>query len=221
MSVDTVEAKEGKKCLKIEVTATANDPEGCNWHVQLQDPTWPAKKGVQYTYSCYAKAETDTASRRIHIAAQGDSTSEYTYRAGTNFTLSTEWQRCEYSFISDVEGIGKMNFFVYCGFSTGIFYFDSMALDSMTPSQVRNPMMLSTIVHAPDYNVRLLPECIRVVCGNSPEVLNKVAIYSLEGRLISSQNIPSTTKVFEMQKPAPGAWVIGVNSDKKVLRIPR
>ena len=48
MSVDTVEAKEGKKCLKIEVTATANDPEGCNWHVQLQDPTWPAKKGVQY-----------------------------------------------------------------------------------------------------------------------------------------------------------------------------
>ena len=218
IALDSVGVMFGKKYAKVTVTKVNADPVANNWYIQLQDPTWAAKKGIQYTYSCWAKV--DTAGRKIHIAAQGDSASEFTYRKGQDFVLDTAWALCSYSFVSDVEGIKKMHFFVYLGYSTGIYCFDSMALDSMTVTQVRNPMALSNPNLKSAYSVQLMPECVRFVLGNSSATYNNVAVYSLEGRLISSCNIPASRKVFELPRPASGAWVVGVNSNKKTIFIP-
>jgi hypothetical protein len=223
IALDSVDVKFGKKYAKVTVTkvndTAAIDPTKVNWYIQLLDPTWQAKKGIEYTYSCWVKA--DSAGRKMNIAAQGDSASEYTYRSSQECSLDTAWTKYSYAFVSDVAGTKKMHFFVYLGYSKGTYSFDSMALDSMTvASYVKNPVAFSNPIPTTTYNVQLLPNCMQVILGQSAATSNNIAVYSLEGRLISSYTIPSTTHVFEMPKPSSGTWVVGVNSNKKVIRVP-
>jgi hypothetical protein len=219
-SLDTAGAMFGTKYLKVTVTKVSHDPVANNWVIQLQDPTWQAKKDVEYTFSGWAKA--DSAGRSIHVAAVGDSASQYTYKTGVDVSLSTDWVFFSHSYVSTVTGSGSkgMNFFIFCGYSTGSYCFDSMALDSATPIQVKNPMLLVNRHQTSNYTVQLTSDCMRFVLGNMPLTFNNVNIYSLEGRLISSYAIPSAAPSFEIPRPAPGAWVVGVNSHKRVIRIP-
>jgi hypothetical protein len=221
MSLDSVGAKFGKKCLKVQVTrvndSAAVRASDFSWYLQLQDPSWVAKKGYQYTYTCWAKA--DSVGRQMQITAQGDSASEWTYVTGTPSTLDTAWQLFSLTHTTTANGAKKAHFFIYLGFSTGTYWFDSVALDSVPGTHAKNPMVFSNPLPTAQYSVQLMPECMRFVMGNSAARVNNVAVYSLEGRLISSYNVPASTKIFELPKPAAGSWVVGVNSNKKVIQV--
>ncbi|MCX7727292.1 MAG: carbohydrate binding domain-containing protein [Chitinispirillaceae bacterium] len=119
-------AKEGKSCGKIVVTKVTSE----NWHVQLKDPTWPAKKGYKYTFTMWAKAD---SIRTAQISVYGSEESQYTYRTSTRITLTTEWQQFSQVFISDVEGNGKLNFAFVCGFEVGTYYIDDVAIEEGIP----------------------------------------------------------------------------------------
>jgi hypothetical protein len=222
MSLDSTDSViSGKKYLKVEVTKV-NPDKSKNWYIQLQDPTWVAKINYQYTFSCWAKA--DSTGRSIHIAAQGKEGDEFAYRSGMDFSLDTVWAPYHYTYTSDVSGVKAMHFFVYLGYSTGVYSFDSMSLDSMNAlppdDGVINRLAYSNPFQKMNYNLQVMPACIRLIAENSAAPVNNVAVYSLEGRLVSSYTVPAATRVFEMPKPSSGAWVVGVNATKKVIQVP-
>jgi hypothetical protein len=219
VSIDSANAMFGKKYCKITVTKVDADSASNNWYVQLWEPTWQSKPNINYTYTCWART-TDSMSRLIHIAYTGDTASEYTYINGSSFTLTQEWQQCQVSYTWTNPGTSqKRHFRIFAGGAKGEYCFDSMALDTITVA-VKYPLALSSAKKSAPYSIDLLPECLRLVFRNSPEAMNRVAVYSLAGRLISSQEIPASTTLFEIPKPARGAWVVGVNSDKKMITVP-
>lgn len=115
-------AKEGKSCGKIVVTKVTSE----NWHVQLKDPTWPAKKGYKYTFTMWAKAD---SIRKAQISVYGSQESPYTYRTSTQITLTQEWQQFSQVFISDVEGNnGPISFAFVVGFEVGTYYIDDVVI---------------------------------------------------------------------------------------------
>jgi endo-1,4-beta-D-glucanase Y len=122
LSYVTTGAQEGTTFARVTVTKISS----LNWHIQLQDPVWPAKKGVQYHFSFYAKAD---STRSIQVAVSGDSASPYTYRAGTTFSLNNSWKKIDCYYKSDVEGSGNLSFNIYCGYSTGVYDFDNTLLE--------------------------------------------------------------------------------------------
>jgi hypothetical protein len=221
---DTAGAKFGKNYLKVEVTKV--DSAKTNWWIQLWEPDWTVKRNVQYTYSCWVKT-TDSTSHVFDIAATGvpgNNDSQYVYRTDQGngqFNATNDWQKFTHSYTWKDSGTAtlKAHFRLFIGGAIGILCFDSMALDSATPTMAKTPFVLSNRNETFNYCVQLLPNCMRIVLGNSASISNNVAIYSVGGRLLSSQNIPSATRSFELPKPAPGAWVVGVNSEKKVIQV--
>lgn len=139
-------------------------------------------------------------------------------------SLDTDWKYCEFSRTCDFSGPDSMNFYIYCGTSVGTYYFDSMALDYIgiveEESDVRQLKSSSNINQMLNYNIQLLPGSIRFDLKNSAAVSRTATIHSLDGRLFSSQNIPNAFQSFEIQRPVSGAWVVGVNENKKVILVP-
>jgi hypothetical protein len=215
---DSVGVKFGKKYLKIEITKV--DSLKTNWWIQLWEPTWTAKPNVTYTFSCQAKSG-DSLTHPFDISATGDDDStEYTYRGGNQLTATSEWSLCTYSY-TWAKAAKIKHFRLFVGGSTGIICLDSMYLDSATAAvATKNPMTISYGNPSPEFTYQLLPDCIRFdMKGRSP-MASRVAIYSLEGRLVSSRNVAASSSTFEIPKPTSGAWVVDVNSNKKVLRLP-
>jgi hypothetical protein len=218
-STDTAGAMFGKKYLKINVTAVDGDSAVAhNWWIQLWEPAWTPKNNVEFTYSFWAKSG-DTASHMIHIAAMGDSASEYTYISGTSFTLTSDWQLCQHKNTWTNIGTTKKHFRLFLGESKGVVCFDSMALDTASSTIARKPLATLNRNEKINFNVELLPNTMRIVIENPSAISNNISIYSVDGRLLSSNNIPASVSTFEMKKPAPGAWVVDINSNKKVIQI--
>ncbi len=216
---DTIGAKEGKKFCRIIVDSTSIDPIGNNWYIQLQDPTWTSKKNMRYTFTIWAKA--DSAGRPIHIAAQGDKDDKYKYRTGLNDTLTTEWAQYTHTFLdTDVAGNGQLSFFVYCGGSKGKYDFDGAVLDSVAYTVGAQFMPIITgRKQALPYQVQLLPDCVRFIMSDTKSP-SDLRMYSVEGRLISSMTIPATIKAFDLPRPAPGTWIMKLNSESKMIQVP-
>jgi hypothetical protein len=223
ISLDTANALFGKQYCKITVTRVDTvDSVGHNWYIQLWEPTWQSKPNVNYTYSCWARTN-DSISRLIHIAVTGDSASEYTYITGPSqsFTLTKDWQLCQVNYTWTNPGTSqKRHFRIFVGGEKGVYEFDSMALDTATPIAVKNPFAISYRTASPNYTFQLLPNSIRFDIRNVSPISSHVAIYSLEGRLISSHTIPAASSTFEIAKPRSGAWIVDVNSNKNVIRLP-
>jgi hypothetical protein len=221
---DNVGAKFGSNYLKIEITKI--DSAKTNWWIQLWEPDWTVKRNVQYTFSCWVKTR-DSTSHVFDIAATGvpgGNDSQYVYRTDQGngqFNADTSWKKVSHSYTWKDSGTAaiKAHFRLFLGGALGILCFDSMALDSATPTAAKTPFAFSKRNETFNYGVQLLPNCMRIVFGNSAPLSNNVAIYSMEGRLLSSQNIPAATQSFELPKPAPGAWVVKVNSEKKVIQV--
>jgi endo-1,4-beta-xylanase len=85
-SVITGDAPEGSKALKVDVTAPGPNP----WSVQAINDAWASESGKTYTLSFYAKAATAASSFKVIQQNQ-------TY-AERIFTLSTAWQKYEWTF---------------------------------------------------------------------------------------------------------------------------
>jgi hypothetical protein len=221
LGTDTAGAIYGKKYLKVDVTKVDGDSAAAhNWWVQLWEPAWVSKNNVEFTYSCWAKSG-DTASHMIHIAATGKGDDQYFYQAGTSFTVTPEWQQFQYTYTwtDGGAGSGKTHFRIFLGETMGVVCFDSMSLDSASSTIAKKPLAILNRNEKFNYNVELLPNSMRIVFENPAVVSNNIAIYSVDGRLLSSQNIPASVSTFEMQKPAPGAWIVDINSNKKVIQI--
>ena len=112
-------AKEGQNFCRLNVTAVSSQ----NWHVQIKDPTWPAKEGYKYHFSFWARAD---AEHTAQISVYGGADSKDTYRTSSQIKVTTEWQQFHQVFISDVTGNGKINFAFVCGFETGVYDFDDI-----------------------------------------------------------------------------------------------
>ncbi|NLD99502.1 MAG: hypothetical protein GX640_06470 [Fibrobacter sp.] len=135
LSFPTTGAQDGNRFARVTVTAISD----LNWHIQLQDPAWTCKKGVEYHLSFYAKAD---ANRAIQVAVSGDSTSPYTYRSGTELSVGTEWKKFDIYYKSDVEGSNATSFNFYCGYAIGVYDFDNVIIEenSITlPSTITLP----------------------------------------------------------------------------------
>jgi hypothetical protein len=221
IATDSVNAIFGKKYLKVTVKKISADSTDSNWVVQLWEPAWTAKQNVNYTYFCWAKTDS-VMNRPLTIAATGDSASEYTYKTSSYFSLTKDWQLCSLSYIwTPPVGTTKKHFRLFIAGAKGIYCFDSMAIDTGSRAvQTKDPLTISYRKPSSDFTYQLLPNCLRIAMNGSAVNADRFFIYSLEGRLIASQNIPSATKAFEIPKPVPGAWVVGVNSNKRVIRIP-
>jgi hypothetical protein len=218
-ALDSVGKMFGKKYCKITVKKIAKDSTDSNFVVQLWDPTWQSVKNVKYTYYCWAKTDS-VMERNIHIAATGDSSSEYPYKTGQTYTLKKNWQLCSLSYTWTLAN-AKSHFVIYLAGAKGVYCFDSMALDSGShPVQIKNPLTISYRNPSSGYTYQLLPDCIRFDVGNSSPISHNVAIYSVEGRLLSSRIIPAAVSIFEIPKPASGAWIMDVNSNKKIIGVP-
>lgn len=119
------DAQEGNKFARVTVTHLADE----NWKIQLQDPAWTCKKGVEYHLSFYVKSDVPG---KIQVAVAGDSASPYTYRTGTEFAVGTTWKQINYYYKSDVEGSNATSFNFYCGYATGIYDFDNVVIEENT-----------------------------------------------------------------------------------------
>lgn len=123
-AVDSVTgtAKSGQNFYRITVTSVSSQ----NWHIQLKDPTWPAKKGQIYHMRLWARAD---STRKAQISVYGNQTDVNTYRTSSGITLTKEWKEYHQVFISDAEGAGKINFAFVCGFEPGTYDVDSVTID--------------------------------------------------------------------------------------------
>ena len=120
-------AKEGKCFNRITVTAISSQ----NWHLQMKDPTWTAKKNWIYHLSVWARAEAEKNPEISVAGAPGDNTK---YRTSSVIALTTEWKQFHQMFISDVEGAGNLNFAFVIGGSLGTYDFDDVIITGDTNS---------------------------------------------------------------------------------------
>lgn len=217
VSIDSA-AYEGKNCLAVTVTAINPDT---NWVIQLQDPIWESKKYVEYRLTGYIKADTN---RTIHLAIQGDSSSRYTYRKGSDISATTNWTFFETQpFICDWGGPDSMNYFFYCGGSTGTYYFDSLSLDSTgyyPPEDAVRHFSVSTKTHQAGFIVKQMSDCLLLNLTNPSTVSKRVSILNLDGRIFSSMNIPGRSESLQLPKPPSGTWIVKVNDKKSMIQIP-
>jgi hypothetical protein len=178
------------------------------------------KKDVKYTFTFWAKSG-DANSHLIHVAATGDSASEYTYRNGTSFTLSSEWQQCQHPYTWTDNTTTKKHFRLFLAGSTGIVCFDSMALDTgELPVSVKAPLTVSYNSLAVGYACKLNADGIQIDMSNPLLAAANVAIYSLQGRLVSTRTVPAAVSSFKIPRPEAGAWVVDVNSSRRLIQVP-
>lgn len=121
------DAVEGTKYYRLTVTAVTSE----NWHVQLKDPTWEAKKGYIYHFSFWARAD---AERQSQISVLGSAESRDEYRTSSQITLTTEWKQYHQMFTADAEGPGQHSFSIVCGFEPGVYEFDGASITENEPS---------------------------------------------------------------------------------------
>lgn len=115
-------AKEGQNFYRINVTAVSDQ----NWHIQLMDPTWVAKKGATYHISYWVRAE---AEHKVLISVYGGAGDKTKYRTSTEYTIGTEWQQIDQVFAADTAGAGAINFALVVGGEVGIYDIDGVELD--------------------------------------------------------------------------------------------
>jgi len=129
LTIDSISntAKEGKNFCQVVVSKISTQ----NWHVQLMDPSWPAKKGYNYHFSVWARADN---AKSATISVYGDASSIYTYRTSTQINLTQEWQQFHQIFTADAEGSGRINFALVCGGAIGTYDFDDAVIFEAPPS---------------------------------------------------------------------------------------
>jgi hypothetical protein len=221
MTFPTTGAKSGTKFCRVNVTSKPKEA----YEIQLQDGTWKCKKNFKYTFTVWAKADSE---RTIALEAIAGSSRNYAGLASLTYLLTPEWQECSVSYTSlDLEGNDSISFVIPCGGSTGQYGFDSITLvgelDSSlidTTSRVRmtgGNLKKSTW----QYAFQLTPDQLRCTMNTEMVAPFKVDIVSVQGRLFSSKTIRTAGRVFSLPRPPSGTWVVRVNSDRSgVVTIP-
>jgi GH35 family endo-1,4-beta-xylanase len=111
-SIETTDKVEGSKAMKVAVTT----PGANAYDVQSINSPWPSEAGKEYTLSFYAK--TNVAGNKLRAVQQAS-----TY-AQKDFTLSTSWQKYDWTFTTQEANLQfRFNFPV-----AGTFYIDTVSI---------------------------------------------------------------------------------------------
>ncbi|MBN1306645.1 MAG: carbohydrate binding domain-containing protein [Chitinispirillaceae bacterium] len=210
MSFPSEGAREGSTFCRIQVTAVT---EGNDWHVQLQDGSWTSKENTSYTISLLAKADNALT---INIAAQAGKSRDYEYLGGSSVTLTQEWQPFTFTYSNDSVGPGpdSLNFFIYCGAAVGTYDFDSIVLlGTEGAGVVESPNGFSTTAQR-QFSLQLRPEQIRCHTNEVIAAPFTVDIYTVQGRLFSSQSVTAAGRSFDLPRPPSGTWVVKVDANR-------
>jgi hypothetical protein len=117
-------APEGTAYAQVHVSqVTVTDPLLDNWKVQFQMPSWEATKNGVYRFTFKARS----TSKQLKVGINRGGTGAYV--AGYDIPLDTVWQTHSCTFISDTSGTGALRLNYYIGADTGVYEFDSVALE--------------------------------------------------------------------------------------------
>ncbi|MBN2601873.1 MAG: T9SS type A sorting domain-containing protein [Candidatus Marinimicrobia bacterium] len=113
------DAWEGGRCARVTVLQPSDE----SWHLQWKQPDLTISMDSIYIITFVARADDN---REIELAVQKNS-SPWTYYAGMNFILSTEWQ--EYQFVFQASGTcaGDTRLSFNLGGFAGSYWFDNVS----------------------------------------------------------------------------------------------
>jgi hypothetical protein len=204
-------AKSGNKFCRINVTSPASSIDN-DYEVQLQDGTWTCQMNYTYTLKCWVKSDSN---RIMKIAAQAGASRNYGYLGGITMALTTDWQEFSYSYTSlDLAGSDSLNFVFYCGGAAGVYDLDSVSLTGVIDLHQTNRIHKKS---ARQFAIHCTPD--RLHCIKDPTMITPfiVGIYSIQGRLLSTQAITTTGRSFDLPRPPAGAWIIKAGSNRSDL----
>lgn len=118
----------GKIFHRIKVTAVSSAPEEKNWHVQLKDPTYTAKKGYSYHFSMWARCDADN---KAQISVYGKDNS---YKTSSALNLTTEWKQYHMVYVADADGPQAVNFAFVVGYAVGVYDIDDVVITEAEPT---------------------------------------------------------------------------------------
>lgn len=122
MSIDTNNPYEGNASAKINVTSVS----GTDWHIQFEQRYFTVKKDSLYTVEFAARSDAD---RTINLTIMRNN-SPYTYYAGQDFNITTQWKVFTFTFKAPEDNAlqGRLSFNFKN--SKGSFWFDNVKLGS-------------------------------------------------------------------------------------------
>lgn len=124
-SIETVNVFHGVKAMKVDVTTTGPNA----WNIQAINDPWPSIAGKQYNLVFYAMSTT--------IGGQFKAVMQKSTYAEKTFTLTTAWQKYEWSFIAQEDSLQLKFHFP----SAGVFFIDHIVVPppvDTTPNLVVN-----------------------------------------------------------------------------------
>lgn len=121
-SIETADVEDGAKAMKVVVTT----PGANAYDVQSINGSWASVTGKTYTLTFYARAATNGIMLRVVQQT-------ITY-AQKDFTLSTSWQKYEWTFTAQEANLQlRFNFPV-----AGTYYIDKVNIPNEQPVQIQN-----------------------------------------------------------------------------------
>ncbi len=110
---------EGERCARVTVLQPGDE----SWYLQWKQSALTISMDSIYIITFVARAD---ANREVGLAIQKNS-SPWTYYAGKNFTLSTEWQEYQFAFRAPETCVGDTRLSFNLGVSTGSYWFDNVS----------------------------------------------------------------------------------------------
>lgn len=115
----------GKIFHRVTVTAVSEEN---NWHVQLKDPTYAAKKGYSYHFSMWARCDAENTAQ---ISVYGKDNS---YKTSSTLNLTTEWKQYHMVYVADADGPQAVNFAFVVGYAVGVYDIDDVVITEAPPT---------------------------------------------------------------------------------------
>jgi hypothetical protein len=176
--------------------------------VQLQDGSWTAVQGAEYTFAFWAKSSLEAG--EVEVAAQAGSSRNYAYLGGQKFALTKEWTSFSYIYKADsVFGSDSVSFNIYCGGALGTYDFDNISLSVPSAALPR----AAAVQAAGGFAICLLPEKVRCTFGDAPGSIGKITVRDLLGRVFFERNLRGyRVTSCDLPLPPSGLWIVQAGS---------
>jgi hypothetical protein len=194
-------AKEGKRCLKAEVTTKGANP----WEVQAFHTEYETfTKGVPYVLRFWAKSAVAGSSMKAMV--QQDAAGGYGTPALETIALTTSWKQYEVNFNLTVDT--KLHPVFHFAEGTGTFFLDYLELGKKSDLTVgANDLNL-------DNKIAISPNpTTGLIDVKTTEAFDNLYIYDMTGKMVSSF-VYSGSNQFDVSNLANGVYQIAVTSKK-------